>query len=149
MTTLLTLAVSIPAPLPLRCFGFRLSFRQSRQIIPPPAGAEIVRSTKSGFRDALSSSYLLNVSLFLLLYAVTSTFVYFQQAAIVSHSFADRGAQTAFFASIEEVTARAIVHQALDGLSSMRKRKWSAPCAGDICAGCGKRTRIFPPPSRP
>jgi AAA family ATP:ADP antiporter len=54
-----------------------------------------------GFRDALSSSYLLNVSLFLLLYAVTSTFLYFQQAAVVSHSFQNRAAQTAFFASID------------------------------------------------
>ncbi len=47
-----------------------------------------------GIRDALSSSYLLNVSLFLLLYAVTSTFLYFQQAAVVSHAFANRAAQT-------------------------------------------------------
>ncbi|MGC2813402.1 MAG: MFS transporter [Bradyrhizobium sp.] len=54
-----------------------------------------------GFRDALSSSYLLNVSLFLLLYAVTSTFLYFQQAAVVSHIFQSRAAQTAFFASID------------------------------------------------
>jgi ATP:ADP antiporter, AAA family len=54
-----------------------------------------------GFRDALSSGYLLNVSLFLLLYAVTSTFLYFQQAAVVSHSFANRAAQTQFFASVD------------------------------------------------
>jgi ATP:ADP antiporter, AAA family len=54
-----------------------------------------------GIRDALSSSYLLNVSLFLLLYAVTSTFLYFQQAAVVSHSFQNRAAQTAFFASVD------------------------------------------------
>jgi len=52
------------------------------------------------------------VSAFLLLYAVTSTFVYFQQAAIVSHSFADRGAQTAFFASIDlGVNSLALVFQ--------------------------------------
>jgi len=43
----------------------------------------------------------LNVSLFLLLYAVTSTFLYFQQAAVVSHSFESRAAQTAFFASVD------------------------------------------------
>ncbi len=55
----------------------------------------------SGFRDALSSGYLLNVSLFLMLYAVTSTFLYFQQAAVVSHSFANRAAQTQFFASVD------------------------------------------------
>jgi ATP:ADP antiporter, AAA family len=54
-----------------------------------------------GFRDALSSGYLLNVSLFLLLYAVTSTFLYFQQAAVVSHSFASHAAQTQFFASVD------------------------------------------------
>lgn len=54
-----------------------------------------------GIRDALSSSYLLNVSLFLLLYAVTSTFLYFQQAAVVSHAFANRAAQTQFFATVD------------------------------------------------
>src|SRR5271170_310793 len=54
-----------------------------------------------GIRDALSSSYLLNVSMFLLLYAVTSTFLYFQQAAVVSHSFESRAAQTAFFATVD------------------------------------------------
>ena len=55
----------------------------------------------AGITHAFRSPYLLAVSAFLLLYAVTSTFVYFQQAAIVSHSFADRGAQTSFFASID------------------------------------------------
>jgi AAA family ATP:ADP antiporter len=38
---------------------------------------------------------------FLLLFAITSTFLYFEQAAIVSRSFADRGAQTAFFATVD------------------------------------------------
>ncbi|HLZ01902.1 MAG TPA: MFS transporter [Bradyrhizobium sp.] len=55
----------------------------------------------AGFRDALSSSYLLNVSLFLLLYAVTSTFLYFQQASVISHAFSNRAAQTQFFAAID------------------------------------------------
>jgi AAA family ATP:ADP antiporter len=55
----------------------------------------------AGFRDALASKYLLNVSLFLLLYAVTSTFLYFQQAAVVSHAFSNRAEQTQFFASID------------------------------------------------
>jgi AAA family ATP:ADP antiporter len=55
----------------------------------------------AGIAHAFRSPYLLSVSAFLLLYAVTSTFVYFQQAAIVSHSFASRGAQTSFFASVD------------------------------------------------
>jgi AAA family ATP:ADP antiporter len=55
----------------------------------------------SGVTHALRSPYLLNVSFFILLFAITSTFLYFQQAGIVSHSFADRGAQTAFFATVD------------------------------------------------
>jgi ATP:ADP antiporter, AAA family len=55
----------------------------------------------SGITRAFSSPYLASVSLFLLLFAITSTVLYFQQAGIVSRSFSDRGAQTAFFATID------------------------------------------------
>ena len=55
----------------------------------------------AGILHAFRSPYLASVGAFLLLYAVTSTFVYYLQADIVSQSFKDRGAQTAFFASIE------------------------------------------------
>lgn len=55
----------------------------------------------AGFTRAFSSLYLANVSLFLLLFAVTSTFLYFEQAGIVSHSFTDRGAQITFFATVD------------------------------------------------
>jgi AAA family ATP:ADP antiporter len=74
-----------------------LSERPAVERSEAPIGGTLL----SGFRDALSSRYLLNVSLFLLLYAVTSTFLYFQQAAVVSHSFANRAAQTRFFASVD------------------------------------------------
>ena len=74
-----------------------LSERPAAEQTETPIGGTLL----SGFRDALSSGYLLNVSLFLLLYAVTSTFLYFQQAAVVSHSFASRAAQTQFFASVD------------------------------------------------
>jgi ATP:ADP antiporter, AAA family len=55
----------------------------------------------AGITHAFRSPYLLNVSVFLLLFAITSTFLYFQQAGIVSRSFSDRGAQTAFFATVD------------------------------------------------
>jgi AAA family ATP:ADP antiporter len=55
----------------------------------------------SGITHAFRSGYLANIVLFMLLFAVTSTFIYFQQADIVSRNFSDRGAQTAFFASID------------------------------------------------
>src|SRR5439155_22515813 len=57
----------------------------------------------AGITHAVSSPYLLNVSLFLLLFAITSTILYFQHAGIVSQSFTDRGAQTAFFATIDQL----------------------------------------------
>ena len=55
----------------------------------------------AGLTQPFKSPYLLGVSIFLLLFAITSTFLYFQQADIVSHNFHDRGAQTAFFASVD------------------------------------------------
>ena len=74
-----------------RCRSGRRSSRKQ------PIGGTLL----GGFRDALSSSYLLNVSLFLLLYAVTSTFLYFQQAAVVSHSFQAARRRPQFFASVD------------------------------------------------
>jgi ATP:ADP antiporter, AAA family len=62
-----------------------------------PIGGTIL----AGITHAFRSPYLVNVSLFILLFAISSTFLYFQQAGIVSRSFADRGAQTAFFATID------------------------------------------------
>jgi AAA family ATP:ADP antiporter len=64
-----------------------------------PIGGSIV----AGITHALRSPYLVNVSLFILLFAISSTILYFQQAGIVSHSFTDRGAQTAFFATVDLV----------------------------------------------
>jgi ATP:ADP antiporter, AAA family len=64
-----------------------------------PIGGSVV----AGITHALRSPYLINVSLFILLFAISSTFLYFQQAGIVSSSFTDRGAQTAFFATVDLV----------------------------------------------
>ena len=63
--------------------------------------APIGGAVLSGLAHSLKSPYLINVSLFLLLYAITSTFLYFQQAEIARTYFADRGERTAFFARID------------------------------------------------
>jgi ATP:ADP antiporter, AAA family len=55
----------------------------------------------SGVTHAFKSPYLVNVSFYILLFAITSTFLYFQQAEIARQSFADRGARTAFFARVD------------------------------------------------
>ena len=62
-----------------------------------PIGGNIL----AGLTHAFKSPYLVNVSVYILLFAITSTFLYFQQAEIARQSFADRGARTAFFARVD------------------------------------------------
>ena len=56
-----------------------------------------------GIRLVLSSKYLLGIVGYMLLYTITATFLYFQQAEIVEVSFTDRAARTVFFARIDVV----------------------------------------------
>src|SRR6266568_3337254 len=79
----------------------RLSAKLHARPADPSAEAPIGGNVLAGIIHPFKSSYLMNVSAFLLLFAITSTFLYFQQAGIVSRSFQDRGAQTAFFATID------------------------------------------------
>ena len=58
-------------------------------------------SAWAGLQRTLRSPYLLGISAFILLYSITSTLLYFQQAEIVNANFTDRGARTAFFAQID------------------------------------------------
>jgi AAA family ATP:ADP antiporter len=62
-----------------------------------PVGGHIL----SGITRALKSNYLLNIGSYMLLFTILSTFLYFQQADIVKHSFAERTARTAFFANVD------------------------------------------------
>ena len=55
----------------------------------------------SGVTHVARSPYLLGICGFLLLYGITSTLVYFQQADITAHQFHDRAARTTFFAQID------------------------------------------------
>src|SRR6185437_4503243 len=79
----------------------RLSDALQQKVTVPKDEVVIGGSIFSGLHHALSSSYLVNVSLYLLLFATTSTFLYFQQAEIARQAFADRGARTAFFARVD------------------------------------------------
>jgi AAA family ATP:ADP antiporter len=79
----------------------RLSAKMSDRPHPEREEDPIGGGIMSGFVQTMRSPYLLNTALFLLLYAVTSTLLYFNQASIVSQSFTSRGAQTAFFASVD------------------------------------------------
>ena len=70
---------------------------------PAPRGDEtpIGGGVLSGITHAFRSTYLVNVSVYMLLYAITSTFLYFEQAAVVAQAFKDRAARTVFFAQVD------------------------------------------------
>jgi len=62
-----------------------------------PVGGKIL----AGFTHVVRSPYLLGISLYMLAYTVTATFLYFQQAQIVESAFSDRNLRTAIFARID------------------------------------------------
>ncbi|HSN56972.1 MAG TPA: hypothetical protein VLT32_20040, partial [Candidatus Sulfomarinibacteraceae bacterium] len=69
---------------------------------PRPSGEVLIGGTVgAGVAAVARSPYLLAVVAYMLLYTVTATFLYFQQAEIVAGVFSDRGARTAFFARID------------------------------------------------
>ena len=54
-----------------------------------------------GIRQVVRSPYLLGIAFFMLLFTITSTFLYFQQMAVVSSALADRQARTRLFANVD------------------------------------------------
>jgi len=55
----------------------------------------------SAFSHCIRSPYLIGIALFMLLYSVTSTFLYYQQASIIELNFSERAERTAFLAQID------------------------------------------------
>ena len=80
-------------------------FRLARELPEKPRAAieskPIGGGVLSGLAHVARSPYLINIGLYILLYATTSTFLYFQQAALAKAYFADSGSRTAFFASVD------------------------------------------------
>jgi len=62
-----------------------------------PVGGSIL----AGITHVLKSPYLLGICLYILLYTITATILYFQQAELAARQFDDRAARTAFFAWID------------------------------------------------
>lgn len=90
----------------------RLTRRPAGQPSPgaqPPAGAradspEPSASVWAGFVLLARSPYLMAMAVYMLLYTVTSTFLYFEQSRIVKATFTDSAARTAAFAQIDLAT---------------------------------------------
>ena len=75
------------------------SLRTARAL--PPQEQPIGGGVLTGIRNAVGSPYLLNITVFMLLYTILSTFLFFQQTDMVSRSAMDRATRTAFFARID------------------------------------------------
>ncbi|MEE8595500.1 MAG: MFS transporter [Gemmatimonadota bacterium] len=55
----------------------------------------------AGITHVMRSPYLLGIVAYMLLYTITATFLYFQQAEIVAATFDDRAVRTSFFARLD------------------------------------------------
>ncbi|MDQ6764730.1 MAG: MFS transporter [Verrucomicrobiota bacterium] len=67
----------------------------------PGAEKPIGGNLWSGVTHVVRSPYLLGICGFVMLYGITSTLAYFQQADIAGHQFHDRASRTAFFAQVD------------------------------------------------
>ncbi len=80
----------------------------------PAPGAALGGGMWEGYTLVARSPYLLAICLFILLFTMLSTFLYFEQAHIVRERFRDPGERTAVFASIDfAVNALTILTQLL------------------------------------
>lgn len=68
------------------------------------ADERVAGSVLAGFTQTFSSAYLANTALFLLLFSVTSTFLYFEVTRAAAHAYKDHAARTHFFATIDLIT---------------------------------------------
>jgi len=62
-----------------------------------PVGGSVL----AGITHTLRSPYLMGIGIFMLIYSITSTVIYFQQAEIVRDAFTSRAERTAFFANVD------------------------------------------------
>lgn len=67
------------------------------------ANRSVGGSSLAGITHVLGSPYLLGICLYMLMFTIGSTILYFQQAEIVGARYADREARTAFLATIDTV----------------------------------------------
>jgi AAA family ATP:ADP antiporter len=89
---------------------------------PEQADRPLGGGVLAGVPQLLRSSYLLTLSFHVLLFTVTATVLYFQQAHITARAFTDSGLRTAFFARIDlAVSVLSLLVQAL-GTGRIMKR---------------------------
>jgi AAA family ATP:ADP antiporter len=76
--------------------SFRADTREREEAQRPIGGGSF-----SGITHVLASPYLIMICLFMLMFTIGTTVLYFQQAEIVKAEFADRDSRTAFLARVD------------------------------------------------
>ncbi|GJG97792.1 NTP/NDP exchange transporter [Cupriavidus pauculus] len=100
-------AALLAATLPGVGFLFRWRRRMGAGLVdgPSPAGQDPAQPVGGGLWAGLvlvmRSRYLLGISLFVILLATASTFLYFEQARLVSEAFPTRAQQTQVFSALD------------------------------------------------
>ncbi|HMJ54347.1 MAG TPA: MFS transporter [Polyangiaceae bacterium] len=118
--------VGAPSPEPAPSVG---GVTEKEKVIDePPLGGGIL----AGISQLLRSSYLLTLSAHVLLFTMTATVLYFQQANITARAFSDSGLRTAFFARIDlAVNVLSLLVQAV-GTGRIMKRIGAGAALGVV-----------------
>ena len=117
-TASLLLISALLLELSAQCVRFFPVTKTSRSYDESPVGGGIWAGIVRNFK----SPYLLAISSYMLLYALTSTLLYFQQVGIAAKAFTDRGARTAFFAEVDLLVN--VLTILLQALVTGRLLKW-------------------------
>jgi AAA family ATP:ADP antiporter len=92
-------------PRPRNSAGEAASLPETTTSSPPAQNRDAEKPIGGGIWEGITSicrsPYLFGLFLFILVYTLTSTWAYFQQAELTKAGFADRAARTAFFAKLD------------------------------------------------
>ncbi|MBL8113325.1 MAG: MFS transporter [Acidobacteria bacterium] len=85
----------------VRIFRVDVGAEERKALEPEGSGKPVGHDPWEGARRVVTSPYLLGICLFLALYSISSTFMYFEQARIVKATFTSSAERTAFFAKMD------------------------------------------------
>ena len=96
---LLELAVVVVTRFPVSASARSTAEERARLVAEQgrPGGGDLW----AGFSNTVKSPYLLGIAVYLILFTIGSTFLYFEQSAIVGAAYADRASRTVILARVE------------------------------------------------
>jgi len=96
---LLELAVVVVTRFPVAAGADSTAAERAR--LADDQGRPVGGNLWAGFSNTVKSPYLLGIAMYLVLFTIGSTFLYFEQSAIVGAAYADRASRTVVLARVE------------------------------------------------